>query len=88
MGDALAVLAQRDPQQVDEDRPVDDQDRSAHRLGSLAASPDGKLLAAGDETGLVFIWEAATGRLRRVLTAKAPEECAAPAKTVTTGQPG
>src|SRR5204863_2653153 len=46
-------------------RPIAElRDRTAHRFGSLAASPDGKLLAAGDETGIVFIWDAATWRLR------------------------
>lgn len=41
------------------------------RAYHIAASPDGKLLAAGDEHGKLRLWDVASGRERRVLDAGA-----------------
>jgi WD40 repeat protein len=41
-------------------------------ISSIAFSPDGKLLAAGDSEGLVYLWESATGKLIRRLDASEP----------------
>src|SRR5262245_55999481 len=37
---------------------------------SAAYSPDGKWLAAGDSAGLVYLWEAATGKVIRRIDAR------------------
>jgi WD40 repeat protein len=37
----------------------------------VASSPDGKLIAAGDSEGLVYLWEAATGKILHRLAARA-----------------
>jgi WD40 repeat protein len=39
-------------------------------VSSVAFSPDGKRLAAGDWCGLVYLWEAATGKVIRQLDAR------------------
>ncbi len=43
---------------------------ASHNVQSLACSPDGKTLAAGDKDGRIVLWDPATGAIRR--TIKAP----------------
>src|SRR5262249_26651098 len=40
----------------------------AHLIGALAFSPDGRLVAAGDYSNVVHVWDTAAGELVKTLT--------------------